>query len=874
MSAPIPTGGARPADGDADLHRLPRTVEARAYRLTLDPDLGAGTFSGSAEVDLVVHEPVREIVCNAADLTVHDATLERAGAVSVPRISLDEDAERVTFSLDDPVRAGEAVLRCRFDGVLNDMLVGFYRSTYSDDGIERTIATTHMQPADARRAFPCWDEPDRKAVFEVSLVVDDGLFTCANAPVIEDRPTAEGRRLVRFAPTMKMSSYLVAFMAGPLTATSPVDVDGVPVRVVHTPGKERFTAFALEAAAHALRFFADYFGIPYPAEKLDLVALPDFLAGAMENVGCVTFREAYLLVDPATDARTELEATADVVAHEIAHMWFGDLVTMRWWDGSWLNEAFATFMEALCVDAFRPEWQRWVSFGAEREMALTVDGLHCTRSIEFPVATPDDADAMFDTITYRKGASVLRMLEQYLGAETFRDGVRRYLRAHAYGNTDTGDLWAALEEASGHPVGAVMDSWIEQGGHPLVTLEAGTLTQRPFTYGPPPAWAQSAIGGPWQVPVLVRRLDEEEPRRHLLTAAPLDLGLGPSTDDVLVNAGGWGVYRVGYPAAQLGRLARRLGALSPLERHELFADTWAGVLAGHASPGDFFDLAAQLGDDDEPGTWGTVTAALSLCDRVVPPGDRGRVEAATRALLGGRARRLGWDAEPGEEERTPQLRALLWASLGTVGADPGAREEAARRFAAAPAAGGTTPVPADIEPAVLAIVGARARSEDYEAVLGRSRHADSPREEARYRDALATFADEDLALAAFELARTELRNQDAPYLVRELLANRVGGPAVWRRLQAEWYETLDRFPIGTHARVVARLPMLCGDPDLAARVTEFLVAHPVRSGQRTVEQSLERLAVNVAFGAREGARLGTVLEAHAEGAGHAGRTAP
>ena len=278
----------------------------------------------------------------------------------------------------------------------------------------------------------------------------------------------------------------------------------MPLRIVHTPGKADLTSYALAVGAHALTFFSDYFGLPYPADKLDLVAIPDFAFGAMENLGCVTFRESVLLVDPAQAARVELERVADVVCHEIAHMWFGDLVTMKWWNGIWLNEAFATFMEVLAVDAFRPEWQRWVSFGVEREAALAVDGLHATRPVEFHVGRPEEAQGMFDVLTYQKGGSVLRMLEQFIGPDVFREGINDYLTTHRHGNTETSDLWDALERSSGRAVRTIMDTWINQGGYPLVRVgDDGSLTQAPFSYRGEPG---GAIGSDWQVPVLTRPL--------------------------------------------------------------------------------------------------------------------------------------------------------------------------------------------------------------------------------------------------------------------------------------------------------------------------------------------------------------------------------
>ena len=855
--------------------RLPRTVEPRTYRVTLDPDLGAATFTGTVEIDLTVHEPVTEIVCNAAELVITVVTVEGPDGVQVgAEVELDEAAERATFRLADPLGPTECTLRAAFEGVLNDKLRGFYRSTFTDgSGTTRTIATTQMEATDARRAFPCWDEPDRKAVFEVTLLVDEGLAAYSNSPVV-DESVKGTRRRVRFAPTMKMSTYLVAFVVGPLDATDPVDVGGVPVRVVHAPGKGNLAPYALEVAAHSLRFFTDYFAIPYPGDKVDLVAIPDFAFGAMENLGCVTFRETALLIDPATAARTELERVALVVAHELAHMWFGDLVTMRWWEGIWLNEAFATFMEMLCIDAFRPGWEIWVSFGISREAAMALDDLHSTRPIEYPVGSPADADGMFDLLTYEKGCSVLRMLEQFLGAEVFRDGVRAYLRDHAYANTVTADLWDALESVSGEPVRAVMDSWILQGGHPLVSAGPDAVTQEPFAYGPPPPGTTSAIGHRWEVPVLVRTLPGAggpavPTERHLLGSDPVPVPPPPAGGGArVVNAGGWGAYRTRYAPHELGELSGRLADLADLERFNLLADAWALVLADRCALGGFFVLAAELGDDGDPSTWALVVGALSLCDRVVGEDDRPALQAAVRTLLGPRFAGLGWDPAPVEGERTPSLRALLVQALGTIGGDGAVRAEAARRFDSARAG---DPIDPDIESAVLQSVAAQLRPGDYEAMLGRYRAPATPQEELRYLNALAAFPDADLAVRTFELCRgDEVRSQNAPYLIAALLANRVGGPAVWERVKANWDELLARFPANSHSRMVEGAKALCGDPGLADDVTRFLTEHPVEHAPRTVVQMLERLSVNVAFGERVRPALGTTLAGvgRADGADH------
>ncbi len=861
-----------------DPYRLPRTVVPVRYELHLEPDLDGCTFAGHERVEVEVREPVAEVVLNAAELDIASARLVDAagGQVLAASVSVDAATERATLALDGTAEPGTWFLEADFAGVLNDKLAGFYRSVFTDaEGRQRVIATTQFESTDARRAFPCWDEPDLKAVFSVTLVVDEGLLAVANGRLVSDErsPDRPGRRVMRFADTMKMSTYLVAFVVGPLVATAPVDVDGVPLRVVHVPGKEHLTAWAIEAGAHALRFFTDYFGIPYPADKLDLLALPDFAFGAMENVGAVTFRETALLVDPATASRLEHERVAAVVSHEIAHMWFGDLVTMKWWNGIWLNEAFASFMEILAVDHLRPEWDSWTSFGASRVEAQLVDATSETRPIEFPVVAPEDAEGMFDVLTYEKGASVVRMLEQYLGAERFREGIRLYMREHAYGNTETTDLWDAIERSTGEPVRATMDSWIFQGGYPLVEVDATgrgtsagghgvTVAQRRFRFRPSPDDATVR----WQVPLVVRRIagGHGEERRLLLTGGSATLGFDGPIDRVVVNAGGSGFYRVRYAPPLLHALTAEAASLAPIERVNLVSDTWAAVLAGYAEVADFVDLAALFGGETDPTVWQMLLGPLGLVERVLAGPALDHLRAFVRDLAGPAFARLGWEPAPGEDEKTGTVRALLVSALGGVGGDEAVRARAADLHAAY--LQDRAAVAPDVVPAVVGVVARNGGDADYEQFLRRFREPATPQEEVRYLMALAGFRRADLLQRALDLAGSgEVRTQNAPYLVNSVLGNPVGAALAWEWLSNHWDEVVARFPDNALPRMLENVATIT-DPDLAGRVRAFLDTHPLKAGMRTVRQHLERMDVAVAFAARAAGPLAEALARHA-GAG-------
>jgi puromycin-sensitive aminopeptidase len=832
-------------------YRLPRNVEPHRYELTLTPDLDAFTFAGEERVHVAVHEEVRQVVLNALDIEIRTAELvDPSGNSVAAAVSYDPAEERAVLTLDQPAVAGEWWLHLTFTGVISESLRGWYRSTFTDEsGETRVIATTQFEATDARRAFPCWDEPDRKAVFSVTLIVDDGLLAVSNGPVAEDEDLGNGKRQIRFGDTMPMSTYLVALVVGPLVATTPVDVDGTPVRIVCVPGKEHLGGFSTEVAAHSLRYFARYFDIPYPAEKLDLIGLPDFAMGAMENLGAVTFRESLLLIDPAAASRVELERIADVVAHEVAHMWFGDLVTMKWWNGIWLNEAFATFMELLCVDDFRPDWQRWVSFGLTRGGALGTDALASTRPIEYRVSRPSEAEEMFDTLTYQKGGGVLRMLEQYLGADEFRRGIAAYIAKHRYGNTETTDLWDALEAATGEPVRSTMDSWIYQGGHPVVAVsvsEDGTsvvLAQRRFRFVP--AADDDVL---WRVPVLLRASVDGEVvrRRFLLTEATESIELGGAVEWVVVNEGGWGVYRVRYSSELLRAVTAQLGDLDALERFNLASDTWASVLAGDTPLDDFVQLAELLATvEDDPNVWAVLVGGLELYERAAAPEAKAEVRALVRSLCRPAFDRLGWTPQPGEPETAATLRASLVRALGVLGEDEDVRARAVELHADTdPAA--VDPDLAGALVAIVAKVGGEAAHADF---IRRWRGATTPQEELRYLYGLTGFEHPALVRRTLDLTLSEVRAQNAPFMVSLLLANRGATADTWAFTKEHWDELLALVPENLIDRMIDGV-LATADPATIDDVRSFLAAHPVPGRAKQIEQLLERLAVNLAFAAR------------------------
>ncbi len=842
-----------------DPFRLPSHVVPSSYELVLEPDLEAATFTGEVRITVEVIDATSEVVLNAIDLQIDAADVDGQAA----EVTLDAEHERAALHLRTPLAPGPAVVRIRFRGVLNDKLHGFYRSTFKDStGTEHTIATTQFESTDARRAFPCWDEPSWKATFAVTLVVPEGLTAVSNAAALTEAPTVDGRRRVTFEPTMKMSTYLVAFIVGPLAATEPVDVDGVPLRVLAPPERLAMAPFALEVGAAALRAFSDFFGIPYPGGKLDLVAIPDFAFGAMENLGCVTFRETALLVDVAQGSQTDLVRVADVVNHEIAHMWFGDLVTMKWWTGIWLNEAFATFMELKATDAFRPEWDRWTSFGVERAAAFAVDSLAATRPIEFPVVSPADAEGMFDVLTYQKGCAVMRMLEQYVGEDGFRDGLRLYMATHAYGNTETGDLWDAIELATRQPVRSTMDSWILQGGFPLVTATLAadgtsvTLEQERFRLL---ADADSTDQPLWSVPVVLRT-STGDVRKVMLAERSATVALDAKADWLVVNAGASGFYRVRYASGLLQALLDDLGsaALTPLERHALVSDAHAAMLSGAAPVTDMLEVVRALAADDDPDVWTALASSLGFLVRVARGTEaESRVAALVREVAGPALARVGWEPADGEGDRITALRAVLVGLLGHAGRDADVDARARELFEAWMA--DRSSVPPDLVGPVLQSVARVAGDVDYERILDRFRNAVTPQEELRSLAALASVEDPVLFTRTVELyLSTEVRTQNAPLVLAAALRSPVGGREAWETVRRRWVEVNERYPSNTISRLLSGLASQT-DPTLAADARRFLAEHPLPQGAKQVAQTLETMDVNARFATDVGPTLSDSL---------------
>ena len=855
----------------AELERvlLPDDVVPKRYDLTLKPDLERFTFGGSESVEVEVKAATRRIVVHATELEIHSAVLERDGASREPEgIEANEEEETVAFVFGETLEPGPARLAIEFTGQLNDKMHGFYRGVYHQDGEKRIMAVTQFEATDARRAFPCWDEPARKAVFAVTLVVPEDRVAVSNMPPREVESGDGGLKTVRFADTPVMSTYLLAFVVGEFDYVETETKEGVTVRVYTPVGRREQGRFALDVAARTLSFFHEYFAIAYPLPKMDLLAIPDFAAGAMENWGAVTYRETAILVDPEESSAGTRQRVAIIVAHELAHQWFGNLVTMEWWTHLWLNEGFASWIEFLAVDHLFPEWDMWTQFVySDFGRALSLDGLKTSHPIEIEVRDPKQISEIFDGISYSKGASVIRMLAAYLGADTFRTGLQRYLGRHQYANATTEDLWQALAEESGKPVKQIMDTWTKQTGYPLLSVdvkqgEVELRQTRFFLSGVPDRDDTSR----WSVPLGIRtggardtfQVFEDERTR-------VDVG-GGRGGWVKVNPDQTGFYRGNYSAELWDRLAGAVEAgelSSATDRLGLQNDAFALARAGYLDAGRPLALAPAYRNETDYTVWADLSENLRAYDILLSgQACHEPFRVFARSLYQTIHRSLGWDARPGESHLTKLLRPMVIGLLGRYG-DPAVSAEALRRFDEGSREG--TPVAPDLRAAVYGQVVESRGLEGYEAVLRIYREAELHEEKNRCLRALGSSADLDLLRRTLEFSLgDEVRGQDTPLAVAGVAMNPLGREMAWDFVREKWAEFDSRY--GQGGFIIARIISITTEDfttlEKAGEVEAFFESHPAPAAARTVRQSLERIRSNALWLERDGVAIAGWLDAY------------
>ena len=853
--------------------RLPRNVLPEHYQITFAPDLKAATFAGDETIQVRVLAETSSITLNAAQIDFGAVTITAANKAQNAKVSLDAAQEQATFTVAEPIPAGLAEIHIRFTGKLNDQLRGFYLVKTA----RRNLAATQFEATDARRAFPCFDEPAMKATFSIRLILDRGDTAISNGSIVSDTPgPVDGKHTLAFSETPKMSSYLVAMAVGDFQCVEGSS-DGIPIRVCATPDKKDLGAFALTAAEHILHYYNNYYAIKYPYGKLDLVAVPDFAAGAMENTAAIFFRESLLLIDPDRASARLQEQVASVLAHEMAHMWFGDLVTMKWWNDLWLNEGFATWMAPKPLAAWKPEWRPEMTALQETVGALAEDSYSSTHAIRTQANTPDQILELADEITYGKAADVLRMVEAYVGEETFRRGVNAYLEEHAYGNATAADFWNTLTRVSGKPVDKIMASFVDQPGAPMISAKVkreGTktkveLAQRRFYFNRQKLEAGS--NELWQIPVCMKEATsaggEAQVTCELLGARRQSYALAGRPPWVLINADARGYYRSSYQPNTLQGIASAAETqLSPAERLMFLVDGWSMVRAGKLSIGDFMPVLDDYGAERQAAVMATLESILrAIGDDLAPGKEAEPYRAWVRSLLRPSMKELGWKPAPGESDDRRSLRASVISALGRAGRDPGILKESRRlveKYLHDPSA-----IDPSLATTVVGLAAMQGNEALYDEYLAHLRNAKTPDDHDRFLYSLAGFNDPALLIRTIQYAKSgDVQAQNATFLIGAALGNRAGRPATWNYVKEHWPSLTANLPAFAAGTLVESAGDVC---DAASRdeVESFLASHQVPASQRTIQHTEERMNQCVDLRSRQEAGLASWLQDHRSAAG-------
>lgn len=834
------------------------------YQLHLQPDSQSLTFTGSVIIKgKKVGRPSQRLTLHQKDLKITKAEVikhDRKGdtKVNIVRINNHRSFDEVRLHAGAMVYPGNYTIKLEFEGQISRQMNGIYPSYFMKGSKQKTLIATQFESHHAREAFPCIDEPEAKATFQLSLTTGNHDVVLSNTPVHEVTKTADKNlKLTTFETTPRMSTYLLAFVSGDLEFTESKTKDGVVVRAYATPDNVKYTDFALKTAVDALEFYNHYFGIPYPLAKCDLVALPDFASGAMENWGLMTFREQALLVDPLNTSLSLKQYVATVVAHELTHQWFGNLVTMRWWTDLWLNESFASWMSYLAIDHLFPEWKLWTQFLVdEQSVAFTADALANTHPIEVTVNHPDEIRTIFDAISYEKGSSVLNMLHEYLGAEIFRDGLRLYLKRHAYGNTDTVDLWTALEEVSKKPVKDFMSAWTSQSGYPIVHATIGTdkleLKQERFYLNSLAAKDSST----WPIPLLA----SEAIGVSTMDKADLLINKVKPSSSFIINHNQTSFFRTVYDSKHLAELAKAIktGKLNELERFGLLSDVFEAAKAGYGTTTDVLKLLAVYVDEDSAIVWDVIAAGIGSLRIVMDEEVRDGLKPFIRQLVAKQLKRLGWDEKPTDSHFDLLLRPTI-LGLASFGEEPAVVKKAKELFA-------NMTKPEDLNPDIRAVVyGTVARSggkAEFDKLVDLHNNSTHSEERVTLSGALTGFKQPELIDRALAMITTDaVRLQDVSYWVAYSFMNRHARLKTWDWLVVNWQWLSTN--LGTDLSF-SRMPIYASrgfsDKDFLPTFKKFFATHMSPAFERPVKQAIEIIEWQAAWKDRDNDKLKQYLK--------------
>ncbi len=849
----------------AAAQRLPGGANPNHYALTVNMNFPSNTYDGDEIIDLALTKPSNTITLNAVEIDFHEVTVTAGGQTQTAKVSRDEKNEMATLTVDKELPAGAATVHIKYTGHLNDKLRGFYLSTYKDKKYE----VSQMEATDARVAFPCFDEPDYKATFDITAIVDKGDTAISNGQIVSDTPGPGDKHTIKFSQSPKMSSYLVALSVGDWKCASD-EVDGIKLNVCTVPGKENMTRFPLDATKAILHYYNNYYAMKYPLPKLDEIAVPDFQAGAMENWGAIIYRETALLIDEKTASVGAKQGVADVIAHEVAHQWFGDLVTMKWWDDVWLNEGFATWMTPHPVAQWKPDWMENQDVVDNTMHALSGDSVENTRPIHQAAETRGEIETLFDGIAYGKTAAVLHMLEAYLGHDTFRAGVNLYLKEHAYGNATASDFWNAMTRSSKQPIDQIMPTFVMQPGAPFVGVEAKceggntTLSLSQKRYLETPAAFNEPNDQIWQIPVCAKGVSETSAGKQecfLLTQRQQQFTLKGCSKFVFPDAGALGYYRFDYDASALHELGNAVEhVLTPEERIALVSNEWALMRIGKHSVGDYLALADQL--KNTPGSdllehFGERLTFIN--DYLVTDADRPQFQAWLRNAFSPMMQQLGYAARPSDTPEQKQKRSILFRTLGNVAQDPAVIQEAGvlvQQYMKDPAS-----VDPTLAGAVVSVAARHGDAELYQQYKAQLHKVKAPQQYYRFFYGLAEFPQQALIKETLESTLTPaVRGQDL-YIFINMMSNPASQNLTWDFMRQNFDEIMKKTGggLGGVGVFLYGAESFCSTQK-AAELKQFFDQHPIPGTERNQKETLESINSCVELGGQQQNKLAAWLK--------------
>lgn len=835
---------------------LPTNVKPIRYDLTLEPFFDTFKFNGDLTIDLEVKDASSSITLNVLEIDIHSATVNGADVAST---TLDDDKQTATFHLAEELAQGStAHLSLKFTGILNDKMAGFYRSTYTDEnGETRYLATTQMEPTDCRRAFPSFDEPALKARFDISLISDKSLVHLSNMDVKEEQQLEDGKKKTVFNTTPLMSTYLVAFIVGDLKYVENTSYN-VPIKVWATPGLEHLGQYSADIAAKTLAFFDEKFDIPYPLPKMDMVAIHDFSAGAMENFGLITYRTVDLLLDPENTNVNTKQRVTEVVMHELAHQWFGNLVTMDFWDGLWLNEGFATWMSWYACDSLYPDWKVWESYVSDSlQQALSLDSLRSSHPIEVPVKRADEINQIFDAISYSKGSSLLKMISRWLGEEVFIKGVSNYLKKHKWGNTQTSDLWEALSEVSGKDVVTVMDIWTKNIGFPIVSVEETgdelNVTQHRFLATADVKHDEDKVLYPV---FLGLKSSSGVDESVVLDTRSKTVKVGG--DFIKINADSAGIYRTKYEPERWTQLGKDgvAGKLSVEDRVGLVADAGSLASSGFIKSTDLLNLVKAWSEESNYVVWESALGSIAKIKAAMvfeSSSFKDALNEFTLDLISSKLKQVGWEFTDADSFADQQLKSLLFASAAAAGHKEVTAyvNESFDKFIA----GDKKALNPNLRSTVFNVVAKNGDSKTFDQLYEIYTHPNSVEEKIAALRAFGRFEDDEVLdkVTSLLLKTDIIKSQDIYIPMQGMRVHKKGIEKLWTWFTVNWDAIYELLPPGLSMLGSIVIISTSGftKPEQKKEIEEFFKTKNTKGYDQSLAQSLDMITAKSNWARRD-----------------------